>query len=52
MTYEMWWGTPLLAYYHGTDLSYSETGVSLEYSVDVPYTLFFVTHSNTESMFL
>jgi hypothetical protein len=23
----------------------------LEYSVDVPYTLFFVTHSNTKSMF-
>jgi hypothetical protein len=51
MTYEMRWGTPLL----GITIElifHIQTGVSLEYSVNVPYTLVFVTHLNTESLFL
>jgi hypothetical protein len=39
MTCEMWWRTLLL-------------GVSLEYSVGITCTLFFVARSNIESLFL
>jgi hypothetical protein len=38
--------------YHCIDPLYSEMGVSLECSIDVPCTLFFVTHSNIVSLFL
>jgi hypothetical protein len=39
-------------FYHWIDPSYSQTCVSLECSVDVPCTLFFMTRSNTGSLFL
>jgi hypothetical protein len=38
--------------YHWIYPSYIEMGVSLEYSIDVPCTLFSMTHSNSVSLFL